>query len=386
MDSINPLKEGIEMNRKLRISGFQFFCTIVLFQISMTGLLPYAINVKQDAWISALIGLFLGCLLFLVYIKLFEIYPAIHFTNYVQQILGKFAGKLVIIAYIIYFIYMAARILREFEQLLVITLFESSSLISLGILMMFLIMYGLFKGFETIARTTEVIFFFIILIISIIVAFEFIAKIHHINNLRPVLENGWRPVITASIPIGITFPFGEMVTFLMIMPHLNKQQNALKIGIPALVFSGLILTFFTIINISILGISVLERTNYPLLVGVSYINIANFVQRLDSFIVIFMICGGFIKITIFFYCAVSGTAEIFNIRKTNDLIYPIGVIILICSILVARNQIESIKERIEIIPYILHIPLQIIIPICLLIIALIQRKFKEKLPLPLFNK
>lgn len=68
------------MNRKLTISGFKFFCIIVMFQIFMTGILPYAINAKQDAWISAMVALLLGCLLFLVYIKLFELYPEQNFA------------------------------------------------------------------------------------------------------------------------------------------------------------------------------------------------------------------------------------------------------------------------------------------------------------------
>jgi spore germination protein KB len=303
------------LNRKLTISGFSFFCTIFLFEVGTSSLVGLAPKAKQDAWISLLIALFWGSLLFYVYIKLFEIYPNIPFTDYVQQILGGYVGKFVVIVYIIYFIYLSARVLRDFEELLVISLFNPSSLISIGILMMFLIMYGLFKGFETIARANEVIFILIITIISIIITFEFISNVYDFNNLRPVLENGWKPVINAAIPLGVTFPFGEIIIFTMLMQCLNKQEKALKIGMPALILSGFVLTIFTIKNIAILGISVLERTPYPLLVAISYINIANFIQRLDPFIVIIMVCGGFVKITIFFYCAVSGSADLFNVKK-----------------------------------------------------------------------
>ncbi|GGI18256.1 GerAB/ArcD/ProY family transporter [Gottfriedia solisilvae] len=365
------------MNRKIVISGYQFFCTMFLFEVGTASLVSLAPRAKQDAWIGLLLSLILGCLLYYVYTKIFETYPDIPFTQYVQIILGEYAGKIVVLTYIIYFIYMASLILRKFEELLVMTLFNSSSLILIGILMLFLIMYGLFKGIETIVRTNEVIFVLIILIFVLIITLEFISKVYHLDNLRPVLENGWTPIIKAAIPQGLTLPFGEVITFIMLMPLLNKKEKALKVGLPALIFSGLILLIFTIKNIAILGVPVLERTLFPLLTSISYINIVNFVQRLDSFIVIFMVCGGFAKITVFFYCAVSGSADIFNIKKSEQLIYPIGVIILLSSLWLSPNIVENDIERFEILPYYLHIPLQIIIPICLLVISLIQRRLNE---------
>jgi len=366
------------MNRKIVISGYQFFCTMFLFEVGTASLVALAPRAKQDAWIGLLLSLILGCLLYYVYTKLFEFYPDIPFTQYVQIILGEYAGKVVVLSYIIYFIYMASLILRKFEELLVMTLFSSSSLILIGILMLFLIMYGLNKGIETIVRTNEVVFVLIMMITVLIITFEFIAKVYDINNLRPVLENGWTPIIKTAIPQGLTLPFGEVVTFIMLMPLLNKKEKALKVGMPALIFSGLILLVFTLKNIAILGVPVLERTLFPLLTSISYINIVNFLQRLDVFIVIFMVCGGFAKITVFFYCAVSGSAEVFNVKKSGQLIYPIGVIILLSSLWLAPNIVENDRERLEIIPYYLHIPLQIIIPVCLLVISLIQRRFKDE--------
>ena len=74
------------------------------------------------------------------------------------------------------------------------TLFTASSLISIGILMLFAVIYGLFKGIETFARSAEFLFLVIVLFILLIFGFEFISNVYQINNLRPVLENGWEQV------------------------------------------------------------------------------------------------------------------------------------------------------------------------------------------------
>ncbi len=366
------------MNRKLSIGAYQFFSIIYLFEMGSATLVGLASGAMQDAWISVLIALATGCLLFCVYIKLFELYPELPFTRYVQSILGKFAGKILAMVYILYFIYIGARVLRDFEELLVITLYNASSLISIGILFMFLCMYAIFKGFEVFGRVCEFLFIVIIAITVTIIGFEVIAGLIKTDNLRPVLEAGWKPIIKEAYPLTLTFPFGEMVVFTMLLPYLKKPDYAYKVGIPGLIFAGLLLTLVTMLNICILGVNTLQRATYPILTAISYINIADFIQRLDSVVVIIIAIGGFIKITVFLFCAVVGAADLFKVKKSDTLTYPIAVIILICSVWMAPDYLEHYKEGLDIVPYILHIPLQIIIPTVLLIIAIIQKKAKTK--------
>ncbi|XZF75336.1 GerAB/ArcD/ProY family transporter [Bacillus sp. AL-1R] len=364
------------MNRKLNISGFQFFCMIFMFGVGTSPPVEIYARAKQDGWISLLLGLIAACLIFVVYIKLYELFPDIPLTKYIQIILGKYIGKIFALIYILYFLYITASTLRDFEDLLTITLYNASSLISIGLIMMLLIMYAISKGLETFARSCEFIFIIIIILVFIFIGFEIISKLIQIDNLRPVLEHGWKPVFKA-FPISFTVPFSEILTFTMIMPHLKKQELAIKVGIPAFIFSGLILILFAFLNIAILGPAVIERTVYPLLTSVSYINIADFIQRLDTFIVIIAVCNAFVKITVYFYCAVSGAADLFNIKKSDQLVYPLGIITVLCSLWVASSFLEHHLEVTHLIPYLLHFPLQIIIPVSLLFIVLIQGKLKN---------
>ncbi|MGG0176840.1 GerAB/ArcD/ProY family transporter [Gottfriedia acidiceleris] len=364
------------MNRKLNISGFQFFCMIFIFGVGASPPIEIFTRAKQDGWISLLVGLFVACLLFTVYIKLYSLFPDLPLTKYIQIILGKYVGKIIALFYILYFLYIAARTLRDFEDLLTITLYNASSLISIGLIMMLLIMYAISKGLETFARSCEFIFIMIMFLVVIFIGFEIISNLIKMDNLRPVLENGWKPIFKA-FPIFLTVPFGEILTFTMIMPQLNKQDLAIKVGIPAFLFSGIILTLFTVLNTAILGASTIERTTYPLLTSVSYINIADFIQRLDTFIVVISVCNSFVKITIYLYCAVAGAADLFNVKKSDQLVYPIGIITVVTSIWVASSFLEHHKEGTDLVPYLLHIPLQIIIPVSLLLVLLFQGKLKS---------
>ncbi|WP_179865587.1 endospore germination permease [Bacillus sp. AFS017336] len=364
------------MNRKIKISGFQLLCMIFMFELGAPIPIEIYKRAKQDTWISLIMGLVIGCLLFYVILKLNSFFPEIPFTKYIQHILGKYVGKVLALIYIVYFIYYAALVLRNCEDLLVVSLYSSSSLISIGILMVFLIMYALYKGFETFARANEFMFFVSIFFILLFIGLEMISNIINFNNLRPVLENGWEPVLKAT-PLLVSNPFGEIFIFTMILPYLNNQKKA-KIGISSLLMYGVIVTMLSILNISILGVSEIERTIYPFLTSVSYINIADSIQKLDTFLVILTVYNFFIKITVYLYCAVSGSADLFGVKRSSDLIYPIAIIVLICSLWLAPNYIEQRIKTAEIVPILLQLPLQIIIPVILLIIVLIRRKLRGK--------
>ncbi|MBP0725096.1 GerAB/ArcD/ProY family transporter [Bacillus sp. RG28] len=367
------------MNR-IAINGFQFFSLIILYELGSSVLIGIASSAKKDAWIATAIATLFGCLLCLIYFKLYQYYPTFTLTSFIPKIVGKQLGFLIGVCYIVYFIYMAARVLRDFEQLLIISLYPTISLMIMGICLIITVMYAGLKGFEVFSRVGELCFFIMIFIIVVVVSFQFISDLIKLDHLRPVLENGWKPIVKAIFPTTLTSPFGELITFTMIFPLVNSQRSVKNIGLSAIAVSGILISIFLLLEISVIGETEYKISTYPVLTAVSYINIAGFIQRLDSLVIVIMVLIGFIKIGILFFCAVSGTADLFKLKQANKLIYPIGCIILFCSLAMAPNQIIHYKEGLNFIPYYLHIPFQIIIPFLLLCIAFFRNKNERAVP------
>ena len=358
---------------QVKISGFQLFSVIFLFELGSAILIGMASDAKQDAWIAVIMGGLIGCLLYLVYLKLSKMYPSMHLTLYLQKILGRNLGWVFGLIYVIYFIYIASRVLRDFEELLVIAAYRSSSLVTIGLIMVGCVMYAAYKGLEVFFRISELCLFIIGIMFLLLIIFEITSGIVKLHHLVPILENGWKPVFNA-LPSALTIPFGEMITFTMLLPYLNKQEKAKKVGIFAIGLSGFILLLFTLINIAITGADIASRSAFPILTAVSYINIADFVQRLDTVVIICMVLLGFVKITVFFFCAMIGTADLFRIKQPKKLIYPMGITVLVSSIIMAPGYIAHIYEGVKLVPLYLHLPLQVGVPIFLLIISLIKLK------------
>ncbi|WP_174731468.1 GerAB/ArcD/ProY family transporter [Mesobacillus harenae] len=361
---------------KVKISPTQLFVLIVLFEMGSSIVVSLGAEAKQDAWIAILFGMAGGFGLYLVYHRLYMYYPDLTLTGYSKKIAGKLVGNIISFLYIIYFIYIAARVLRDFGELLVMTSYTFTPLLIINALMMLVIIYAVYKGIEVVARTGELLF----LVVYIVAISGFILIIASglidLSNLKPFMETGFVAVIKVTLTQTLTFPFGEMVVFAMLLPTLNKPKYAKKVGLMAILLSGINIAITMAINVAVLGPDLYSRAPFPLLTTISKIEFAEFIERLDVFFLLYAVIGGFFKIGIFFYAAVIGTAEVFNFKETEKLCFPIGIIILFVSISIAASYPEHIIEGLDIVPIYLHWPMQIIIPILLLIGAYLRNRNK----------
>ncbi|WP_462410624.1 GerAB/ArcD/ProY family transporter [Neobacillus sp. Marseille-QA0830] len=360
-----------------KISAYQMFALVILFEMGSAVLFAPGIGAKQDAWIAVMLGLAGGLLVFMIYYQLFKLYPGLPLTSYVQKITGKWLGRFIGSLYCLYFLYMATRILRDFGDLLVTTIYTDTPLLVINTLLIVTIIYGIHKGFEVIARIGE--FYLIVIYVMAILGMVLIliSKLIHLENIKPILENGWNPVFWAFLSQTITFPFGEMVVFTTFFPFLNDPKKITKACMGGMLLAGINIVIITVINISVLGATFMSRSNFPLLTTISKIQLADFIERLEVFFMLYLVIAAFFKITLFFYAAVLGAADIFKITDPRRLSFPLGFIALMFSMTISANYAEQIKEGEKIIPFFLHWPFQIMIPVLLLLVAFIRKAISK---------
>jgi spore germination protein KB len=363
---------------KAKISASQLFVLVVLFEMGSAILVGIASGAKQDAWIVVLFGLVGGVMVFLIYHRLYMYYPDLPLTSYLQEITGKWLGRFIGLLYVVYFIYGASRILRDFGELLTTTIYNSTPLFVINTLMIVTIIYAIHKGFEVIARVGEIYFgivYFTAILGMLLIVFS---GLIHMGNLNPILENGLKPIIKGFLTETINFPFGEMVVFTMLLPFLNDKKKAKIVCLGGMILAGINIIITVVINIAVLGVGLFQHSTFPLLTTIGKIQIADFIERLDVLFMLYLIIGGFFKITLYYYAAVAGAADIFKFANQRKLGFPIGVIVLFASITIASNYPEHIKEGLDVVPIYLHWPFQIIIPFMLLMIAFLRNRKKKK--------
>ncbi|OXS77579.1 GerAB/ArcD/ProY family transporter [Domibacillus enclensis] len=365
---------------KAKISAFQLFVMIALFEFGSAILIPLAIGAKQDAWLSIVMGMVGGFLLFFIYYRLYLYYPDMLPTGYVQKIIGRIPGKMLAFLYMIYFIYLASRDLRDFGAMLVTSTYPDSPLFVVNALLMLLVIYTLRFGIEVLARTGELLFFlFLLITVSALVLISSSGLIDF-RQLQPVLENGFYAVFKTVYMETLYVPFGEAIVFTMIFPYLNERKKLKRVYISAMTLSGLSLAFAMIINVSVLGVDLTSRSQFPILSTIQMIELAEFLERLDVYFLLVLIIGIFFKLSLYFYVAASGIADLFQVKEPSQLIYPMGIIILLSSISIAGSYAEHIEEGLKLATIYVQLPVQVVIPAVLLIIAFFKNKKTKALP------
>ncbi|MGG1401109.1 GerAB/ArcD/ProY family transporter [Bacillus salipaludis] len=361
---------------KVKINASQLFVLVFLFEMGSSILFGLGGRAKQDAWIAILLGLAGGLLVFFIYYRLFLYYQDLPLTSYLQKIVGKWPGRILALFYVMYFIYFSARVLRDFGELLTNTVYTTTPLFVINTLMVLTIIYGIHKGLEVISRVGQLYFGLIYLMAIAGFLLIIFSGLIHFEYLKPILENGWKPVFKSFLGETLTFPFGEMIVFTMILPFVNEPKKIKFVCVGGMILSGINIIITVIITISTIGPELYLRSNFPLLTTVSRIQLANFIERLDVLFMLYLIIGGFFKVSLFLYAAVAGAADIFQIKQ-KKLTFPIGLIVLFASVTIASSYAEHIKEGLVVVTVYLHYPFQIIIPSTMLVIAFFRNR-KEK--------
>ena len=366
-----------------KISKRQLFILMLLFELGSSIVINLGMQAKQDAWLAVLLGTGAGVCLFLVYDYLYHQYEGLPLTQYVRSILGKYLGSLLALLYIFYFFYLSARVLRDFGDLLLTSTLEATPMLVINSMLMLVIGGAVYYGLEVVGRTGEIILPFMIFLALITGVAILFSHIFHIKNLLPVLEGGWKPVMKATFPLTVTFPFGEIIVFSMILPYVNEQAHTRKTGVKAILISGFILITTIITNIAVLGVAQASTEQFPLLTTVGKINVGDFIQRIDAVALSALILGGFFKISIFFYAGINGMKDLFLIQKKKHILILVASFIAVVTVY-SVNMDSSFTSHIEIglkqVPYYLHIPFQIGIPVLLLVITWGKKLGKKPSP------
>ncbi|MNH89952.1 Spore germination protein YndE [compost metagenome] len=359
-----------------KIKPMQFFSLLVLFQLGTALVVNLGIQSGRDAWIAILAGLMIGLLLFAVYSILYKLFPDMLPTSYARVLLGKYVGTAVSLAYVVFFLNKASRDLLDGGLLIISSTLKETPLPIVNMLMVLTIAYVLHKGIEVMARTAT-IFLAIVLMLGFLIGIVILfSNIIEMNRLLPVLGYGVKPVIESVMKQNYQFPFAEVICFKMVMPSLRDQKKGIKAGYMAVLLSGLILSVTAMVTISVLGVDIAERSSFPLLTMVGKASISDFIQRTDILVVMVLIIGDFFKISMFYYAALIGMADLFKVPY-RKLLYPVAIIILLISILIARNYSEHVMKGGRAL-YLIDPVFFIAIPLILIIAATIN-KFRSRL-------
>ncbi|MCM3492243.1 spore germination protein [Paenibacillus lactis] len=359
-----------------KIDKYQLIAMTILFIIGSSPLYQLGIEVNQDAWLVMLTGMLAGLLLLFVYIYIQKRNADKSLYQILKRHFGRWIGTLLAVAYIFYFVYESMRNTREFGDIINVAFLPSTPLFLLMLIMIVLSGYAVSKGIEVFFRVVEFLLPITLIGYLLLVIMFVSTNLIHLERLLPILENGVMPVIKAAIPKVISFPFGQVVVFLVFWNHLNNRKVLTKVTVLSYLFVGMFLLVFSILNLAILDPTITSISTLPMLRSVRLIQIANFLERLDPIIMMLIYIGIFVKMTAFYMAAVLWLSQLIKMNHKMLTLVVGGFIYAISFI--SPNLIHHLWVGFEQnLKY--HFPIfQIYVPLLLAMIIMLRSLFSPK--------
>jgi spore germination protein KB len=296
-----------------------------------------AVSAKQDAWLSMIVATLAGLGLIAVYTSLAMKFPGQTFVQYSETILGKFIGKIAGLILIWFALHLGSLVVRDSGELFNNTFLPNTPMVVVNGITVLLVALAVRQGLEVFTRVNDMVFPLVVFILFMLTMLAIPNT--DIRRFMPVLENGVKPVIAGSLS-AIGFPFAETIVFSMILPYINEPQKTKRTFILGGLAGGLLLTMVILRTIGVLGQVATARLWYSAIDGVRMINLFDFIQRVESVIIINWVFFIFIKITVCFYAFVLGLAQWLNLKDYKLLVLPAGVLMMALSILLHVNYLE----------------------------------------------
>ena len=306
----------------MKLSGLQIFWLMFTFETGNMILLtirPVMEEANQDVWISYLIASLLGVLIVYGAVKTALLYPKHTLVQYSKIILGKFLGTVVILFYLVQWYSVVGNILRQFADSTITLLLPRTPSWVLFVTILLLLIYVTFiGGIEGIGRCAEV--FGPIIIFSVLMLVVLSVKDFQVLNFLPVyVDTGIQSIWKGALnPLAF---FGESAFMLMLVSFMDKPEKAMKSAVLGIVFAAIIVTIVAICVLLIFGPEISGELRYPTFDLASYISVLEFIQNLEIIAILVWILSVFIKLSIYFFLACYGTAQLFKLKDWRKMIW-----------------------------------------------------------------
>ena len=350
------------------ISDKQGISLIIMFIVGTSIVLIMGVDAKQDLWLANIFAVIMALPMVLIYSSLHRLFPKKDLFDILEICMGRFIGKIIILLYSSFAFFLSSLIVRDFGEFFVTVAAPETPMIVPMFIMALLGAWIVIEGIETMGRWAE--FFLPVTIVLLFITVLLLIPQMKINNIRPMLYSGIKPVIKGAFG-PFSFPFAETVIFTMVFSTFKTDKSSYKVYLSGLLIGGIIIVINSVVNIFVLGIDVASTIYFPFYATLSRLNIGDFLQRLQIVIAFIFLLGGFIKLSICLLAASKGISKLFGYTDYRFIVLPFSLLLINLSYLITDSLMYFIEWDIKIWPYYAFL-FQVILPIIIFVAAKVK--------------
>lgn len=277
--------------------------------------------VGQDAWLAVILGGIIPFVSIWLSSRIIGKYPGLSFVSLIEKLGGKFLGRLLEAAFVIYSIMASAVILRVFTEVITMFLLPNTPMLVKIMLGLGVSAYMASSGIKVLGSLNE--FLFYVLLPPLFLSIPAVLGYAEIHYFMPALNQTIKEYSKAAFSTGFAYSGFELL--IVFGPYVIKKKETLKAGILALSITAAMYLYVVITTVAVFGPGLTQMFTWPTLRLLSVKEIP-VLERIE-FIAILAWIGVAIKpVSNQYFCAsliIKDAFEIKSIGAVVALLYPI---------------------------------------------------------------
>lgn len=283
--------------------------------------------VRQDGWITMMIALCAGLIFTYVIGNICNMSEGKPFMSWLESRLGRGIALVTGVCLCLYYFIVSVGVVRNFSIFVQDQLLKSTPMLVIAMVIVLVSIYIVWQGAEAMARIHYVVFLFAILLLFIIVSllwgqFKW-------THFQPMLEATPFHHMSA-LPFPIAW-LSEITAVLFLLPYFEKPSNGARAALWATVISGLIMTLSVFQIIAVFGVKIIDALAYPSFTAISTVEVGNFAERIDVFLLSAWMMSMFAKVSIFLFCFFQTLDYTLRIKSKSNVIMAFVFAMFICA-------------------------------------------------------
>lgn len=330
----------------LKISGNQLFWLLMTTEISTTELVAFRAIIsmsRQDAWISTICGGLIALVITVVIAKASLQFANLSIVAWINKRLGKWVTGIILVPYFLLGVVGIGLNLKQFMSFVHLELFNTTPQWVLVLIFFLVIIYVTHQGgIEGIARCAQLIGPCVIVTLILI---EFLnISFMDIHRVLPLYhDSGLHNIFDGSV-ISLGF-FGQTMVLFMLAPFLSKPERAQTSLVWAIVTATGLMTLSILSAILLFGSHLSARMLNPTFEFARFISSMEFIENVDSIVVVFWIAGYFVTFSMYLFIISHSVGEWMGWIKWKRVIWVVSLFIVTVSFWPTRFDITSVMMK-----------------------------------------
>jgi len=357
------------------ITAWQFY--ILTFGLTVgTSILVtpagLAHSAREDAWLASLCSMLFNLLMVGLYLALSKLYPGKTIFEMLESGFGKWLGKAVAMLYLFYYLILTGTLVGNLGFFITSEMMTETPIEAIQILFLIAAAMCARLGIVILARMGELIFplvvsLFLVLVLALLPQIDW-------DYIRPMLEDGWTPVVKAGFHSAM---FQELVVLLTVLPLVQRGKASDRAYVGGAMTGGTVLILVVLLSVLVMGIEQTENSSFPAFALAKMINVGNFFQRVEGIFITIWVMTFFIKISLLIISLLWGLQAVFGLKGHLSLVYPMLVLIIIVAWNTYINTVY-INEIIEKVWSGYSMLYLLFFPLCLYAVGRVKKSLSHK--------